>query len=99
MASVVYQVFETFKDDVQYVEICCLLFFLVVCLAHLFWKPSRIAVLSEKKNSTRRSDLSNKKMLLNECYEYTKNKKESVMRPEDELLIESIILDEYDRCH
>ena len=55
--------------------------------------PLRITIFSEKKNATRRVAQFDKRQILDEYFRYIKNKKESAMKIEHELLIESILLD------
>lgn len=77
---VLFYLFEEIKQDLQYVEFCLLFFFVAVCLVHLFWKPIRVKITSDKKNVARNVTLSDKKKMLNEYYEYIRDKKETAMK-------------------
>lgn len=61
VVGIVFYLLQEFKGDIQYVELCFLLFFIIMCLMHLFWRPMRITIFSEKKSSTRRVAQASKK--------------------------------------
>lgn len=75
IVAIVFYLLEEGKADIQYVEFCFLFFFLLMCLTHRFWRPLRMTVISEKRNASKRSALSDKKQILDEYYAYIKNKK------------------------